>query len=112
MTHQPRTTQQTQTQRRRMSDQFRFKLWAWTEWGSKIILTAIAALLWQTYNDVQKMNTKSLENERRLGLIEAKQESFVTRQEAMELMKRTELLMQTIVKDQEIRRLQEQRGEK
>ena len=45
MPQQAKITQQPQTQRRRMSDQLKFKLWEWAEWGSKIILTAIAALL-------------------------------------------------------------------
>ena len=93
-----------------MSDQFKFKLWAWAEWGSKLILTAIAALLWQTYLDVQKINLRQVENERRLAMLEAKQESMVTRQEAMELMKRTELMITTLVKESEIQRLKEERG--
>lgn len=103
-------TRNQRTPRRRVSDQFKFKLWAWAEWGSKLILTAIAALLWQTYLDVQKINLRQVENERRLAMLEAKQESMVTRQEAMELMKRTELMITTLVKESEIQRLKEERG--
>lgn len=97
-------------QRRRVSDQFKFKIWAWAEWGSKLLITAIAALLWQTYVDVQKMNAKQEDNARRISLLEARQESFVSRQEAMELMKRTELMIETLVKDAEIKRLREEKG--
>jgi hypothetical protein len=92
-----------------MSDQFKFKLWEWAEWGSKLILTAIAALLWQTYLDVQKINLAQVENERRISMLEAKQESLLSKQEAMELMKRTELLIQSLVKEEEIKRLREER---
>lgn len=90
-----------------MSDQFKFKLWEWAEWGSKLLITAIAALLWQIYVDVQKTNEKLTETDRRMTIIEARQESFLTKQEALEMMKRTELLIQTLVKDEEIKRLKE-----
>ena len=90
-----------------MSDTTKYKLWQWAEWGSKILITAIAALMWQTYIDVQKINTRQDDTERRISLVEAKQEAFLARQEAMELMKRTELLIQTLVKDEEIKRLKE-----
>lgn len=92
-----------------MSDQFKFRILAWAEWGSKILITAIAALMWQTYIDVQKMRAVQNETERRLMVMEAKQEAFLTKQEALEMMKRTELLIQTLVKDEEIKRLREER---
>lgn len=93
-----------------MSDTTKYKIWAWAEWGSKLLLTAIAALMWQTYVDVQKMNTRQNENERRMTILEARQEAYLTRQEAMELMKRTELLISTVVKDEEIKRLKSEKG--
>lgn len=92
-----------------MSDTTKYNLLVWAEWGSKLLLTATAALMWQTYVDVQKMNARQSENERRMTVMEAKQEAFLTRQEAMEMMKRTELMIATLVKDEEIKRLKAQK---
>ena len=80
-----------------MSDQLKFRLWEYAEWGSKLLITAIAALLWQTYNDVQKVKMQQDSNERRIAVIEAKLENSMTRQEAMEMMKRVEQQLQIIV---------------
>ena len=86
-----------QAPRRRMSDQLKFRIWEWAEWGSKLLITAIAALLWQTYNDVQKVKMQQDSYERRISVIEAKLEQSMTRQEAMEMMKRVEQQLQIIV---------------
>jgi len=80
-----------------MSDQLKFRIWEWAEWGSKLLITAIAALLWQTYNDVQKVKMQQDSYERRISVIEAKLEQSMTRQEAMEMMKRVEQQLQIIV---------------
>jgi hypothetical protein len=80
-----------------MSDQLKFRLWEYAEWGSKLLITAIAALLWQTYNDVQKVKMQQDSYERRISVIEAKLEQSMTRQEAMEMMKRVEQQLQIIV---------------
>lgn len=80
-----------------MSDQLKFRIWEWAEWGSKLLITAIAALLWQTYNDVQKFKMQQDSNERRIAVIESKLENSMTRQEAMEMMKRVEQQLQIIV---------------
>ena len=80
-----------------MSDQLKFRIWEWAEWGSKLLITAIAALLWQTYNDVQKVKMQQDSNERRIAVIEQKLENSMTRQEAMEMMKRVEQQLQIIV---------------
>jgi len=80
-----------------MSDQLKFRIWEWAEWGSKLLITAIAALLWQTYNDVQKVKMQQDSNERRIAVIEQKLEQSMTRQEAMEMMKRVEQQLQIIV---------------
>ena len=80
-----------------MSDQIKFRIWEWAEWGSKLLITAIAALLWQTYNDVQKVKMQQDSYERRISVIEAKLEQSMTRQEAMEMMKRVEQQLQIIV---------------
>jgi hypothetical protein len=80
-----------------MSDQLKFRIWEWAEWGSKLLITAIAALLWQTYNDVQKVKMQQDSNERRIAVIESKLENSMTRQEAMEMMKRVEQQLQIIV---------------
>ena len=80
-----------------MSDQLKFRLWEYAEWGSKLLITAIAALLWQTYNDVQKVKMQQDSNERRIAVIESKLENSMTRQEAMEMMKRVEQQLQIIV---------------
>ena len=80
-----------------MSDQLKFRIWEWAEWGSKLLITAIAALLWQTYNDVQKVKMQQDSNERRIAVIEQKLEQSMTRQEAMEMMKRVEQQLQIIM---------------
>lgn len=80
-----------------MSDQLKFRIWEWAEWGSKLLITAIAALLWQTYNDVQKVKMQQDSYERRISVIEAKLEQSMTRHEAMEMMKRVEQQLQIIV---------------
>ena len=80
-----------------MGDQLKFRIWEWAEWGSKLLITAIAALLWQTYNDVQKVKMQQDSYERRISVIEAKLEQSMTRQEAMEMMKRVEQQLQIIV---------------
>lgn len=80
-----------------MSDQLKVRIWEWAEWGSKLLITAIAALLWQTYNDVQKVKMQQDSYERRISVIEAKLEQSMTRQEAMEMMKRVEQQLQIIV---------------
>jgi len=80
-----------------MSDQLKSRIWEWAEWGSKLLITAIAALLWQTYNDVQKVKMQQDSYERRISVLEAKLEQSMTRQEAMEMMKRVEQQLQIIV---------------
>lgn len=80
-----------------MSDQLKFRIWEWAEWGSKLLITAIAALLWQIYNDVQKVKMQQDAYEHRISVLEAKQENSMSRQEVMEMMKRVEQQLQIIV---------------
>lgn len=101
---------------RRMTDTTRFKLYEWGEWASRALIMATAALMWQTYVDVQAIKAKQDENERRLNLVEARVEQVrsesLMKSEAMEMMKRLELLMGNIVKDEEIKRLGQMKGRK
>jgi len=97
MAHLKPSITKAQAPRRRMSDQLKSRIWEWAEWGSKLLITAIAALLWQTYNDVQKVKMQQDSYERRISVIEAKLEQSMTRQEAMEMMKRVEQQLQIIV---------------
>lgn len=101
---------------RRMTDTTRFKLYEWGEWASRLLVFATAGLMWQTYVDVQTIKTKQDANERRIGALEARIElvrvEALQKSEAMEMMKRLELLMANIVKDEEIKRLGQMRSRK
>lgn len=96
-------------QARRVTDTARFKLYEWGEWASRLILLATAGLMWQTYVDVQTIKAKHDANQQRLTILEARIEQVrseaLMKAEAMEMMKRLELLMGNIVKDEEIKRL-------
>ena len=94
---------------RRVTDTTRFKLYEWGEWASRLILVGVAAINWQMYNDVQAFKAKRSDDERRLSAVETRVEQALTRAEAMEMMKRLELLMLNMTKEAEIRRLQETR---
>ena len=84
-----------------MSDQFKYKLYEWAEWVTKAVLVAICGLLWQMNLDI----TSSLHEIKNHGKeiselkaeIAAVKQGYVSRNEAMDMMKRVEQQLEILV---------------
>jgi hypothetical protein len=90
-----------------MSDQFKFTLYAWVDWAMKAVLLGGVALIWQIYNDLQHMTMMQsnqaimqVQQAQRIEKLEAKADSmqreYVSRVEALEMMKRVEMQLTII----------------
>lgn len=96
-----------------MSDQFKFKLWEWTEWATKLIIVGVFGLVWQNSADMQKLKAQieaqataqaSINSDVKAKLISI-ESGYMTRMEVLENLKRIELYMQTQVQQSELARL-------
>jgi len=90
-----------------MSDQFKFTLYAWVDWAMKAVLLGGVALIWQIYNDLQHMTMMQsnqalmqVQQAARIEKLEARADSmqreYVSRVEALEMMKRVEMQLTII----------------
>lgn len=84
-----------------MSDQTKLKIYEWAEWLTKAVLVAICGLLWQMNLDI----TRSLHEIKNHGKeiselkaeISAVKQGYVSRNEAMDMMKRVEQQLEILV---------------
>lgn len=108
MTNPARNTQkaQTQTQRRFMSDTFKFKIWEWAEWITKAILVAICGLLWQMNLDVsrslQQLNNQSNQISELKSEVSAIKQGYMSRIEVLETIKRVEMNQEKMILQYEV----------
>jgi len=94
------------TPRQRMSDEFKFKIYEWAEWLAKIALVAICGLLWQLNLDVQRSLQIQNSHEREIAQIKADMRAMMSRDEALEMMKRVEQQLEIIVLQRQLERAQ------
>jgi replication initiation and membrane attachment protein DnaB len=86
------------TPRRRMSDQFKFKLYEWAEWATKLMIVGMFGFVWQNNNDMQRIKTQLETQATAQSNINASvkaeliaiREGYMTRMEVLETVKRVE----------------------
>jgi citrate synthase len=84
-----------------MSDQLKYKLYEWAEWVTKAVLVAICGLLWQMNLDITRSLHELKNHGREIAELKAElssvKQGYVSRNEAMDMMKRVEQQLEILV---------------
>jgi hypothetical protein len=90
-----------------MSDQLKYKLYEWAEWVTKAVLVAICGLLWQMNLDITRSLHELKNHGKEISELKAEmsavKQGYVSRNEAMEMMKRVEQQLEIIVLQNKIK---------